>query len=593
MLICVPCSAGQAADPNAYDWRYPKQVHEFGSLNIELGDITIEAGPGALVYMEARPGIVGAVIVASGRVEYKSATTGEDITDHFETVMLRFHHKDYEHILTSKNLKAAEDPSTLQRAMAALRQYFYGCYNSERLVCIPPQGTLAIVFNGKTYGEKILIHYNPTDSYIMPSMPELQARKALATFPVPDMLTRGQQWQHDLLYLSKLLPIRHPDLFSQLPQKAFNTQIDSLCQRVAQMSEVEIFLSLRKIFAEIGDSHTTIGPPNELLSMYPIEFNWFSDGLFVIAAVKGYEQSLKTRLVKIGNAHIDTIYRTVSTIIPHENESQVRKESLYMIRMPRMLEGLGVVSEAESHRLTFKTAGGHCFVLDVDAVPWNGWRQVQRVLALDRTDPSLPISLQKNKDNYWYEYIEPSLTLYCQYNRCKEMKGKPMADFTRELLGFLDTHRVDRFILDMRKNTGGHSPLLDSLTNGLAESQVNHRGKLFCLIGRQTFSSAILNAVKLKRDTQAILVGEPTSGKPYHLGQVESMRLPYSKIRVQYSTQYCGDSSFDSPTLAPDITVQLSSIDFFAGRDPVLDAVLAYPRGADRTRIVDTEVKEN
>jgi hypothetical protein len=321
--------------------------------------------------------------------------------------------------------------------------------------------------------------------------------------------------------------------------------------------------------------------------MYPIEFNWFSDGLFVIATVKGYEPSLKARVVMIGDTDIETIYRAVSTIIPHENESRVREQSLRVMRMPRILEGLGLVTKGGSQRLTFETAQGRRLVLDVKAVPWNGWRGVQWVLAVDRNDPGLPVSRQKRKGYYWYEYLEPSRTLYCQYHRCREDKGRPMIAFTRELLTFLDSHEVDRFILDLRKNGGGHSPLLEPLISGLSKSKVNRRGKLFCLIGRKTFSSAVVNAVTLKRDTEAILVGAPTSGKPYHPGQVATMRLPYSQLRIQYSTKYCGDSPSDAPTLVPDVPIEVSSTDYFSGKDPVLDVVLAYRTEIDEDVAVD------
>jgi C-terminal processing protease CtpA/Prc len=162
------------------------------------------------------------------------------------------------------------------------------------------------------------------------------------------------------------------------------------------------------------------------------------------------------------------------------------------------------------------------------------------------------------------------------------MKDKPLTNFTKELLAFVNSHEVDKFIFDIRDNGGGDSKFIEPLIEGLSKSKINRRGKLFCLIGRKTFSSAILNAAKIKRDTQAIFVGEPTSGKPCHYGQVESMKLPYSKMRVQYSTKYCGHGDMDSATLIPDIVIQLSSEDFFAGKDPVLETVLAYQEGSKR-----------
>ena len=584
ICISVWCCIVNGQESQPHDWRYPQQVHEFGSFKIAFGDISAELGRGALVLMEARPGIIGVVIVAPGRLVYKSE---ESIEDSFETAMLRFHHEDFERMVEPKRLEAADDPTTLRKAMESVFRYFYRCYNSGRLALIPPKGTLAVVFDGKEYGEKIVVHYNSNESFISPSMPELMVRKELTNLPEKDTLTRQQQWRYDLLHISNLLPMRHPSLFFRLPEQEFKERINSISRTASDMSDVEIFLSLRRVFTQIGDAHTTISPPNELAGMYPLEFYWFKDGLFVTAAGRGYEQALKARLVQIGETGAETIYKAVSTIIPHENVWQVRKESPYPMRTPKMLEGLGLVTEANSHRLTFETAQGRRFVLDVEAVPLNRWREIQWTYALDRTDPALPVSLQRRKGWYWFEYIEPSKTLYFQYNRCKEMREKPIAALTKELLALIDSHDVGKFIFDIRYNGGGGSRVVEPLIKALTSCRVNRHGKLFCLIARKTFSSAILNAVDFRRETQAIFVGEPTSGKPGHFGQVENMVLPYSKIRVKHSTKYCGRPDIDSTTMTPDIRIEFSSEDFFAGRDPVLETVLAYQAANHKTILAD------
>ncbi|HUU20340.1 MAG TPA: hypothetical protein VMW72_24545 [Sedimentisphaerales bacterium] len=93
-----------------YDFRlHPKQVYKFSNLHIAFGEISMEFGPGALIRMEARPGFIGAVVIAPGRLTYRSERTGEDIEDIFEKAMLRFHPEDYERILKLEDIKAVED----------------------------------------------------------------------------------------------------------------------------------------------------------------------------------------------------------------------------------------------------------------------------------------------------------------------------------------------------------------------------------------------------------------------------------------------------------------------------------------------------
>ena len=47
---------------------------------------------------------------------------------------------------------------------------------------------------------------------------------------------------------------------------------------------------------------------------------------------------------------------------------------------------------------------------------------------------------------------------------------------------------------------------------------------------------------------------------------------------VQYSTQYFETDPSDPPSMMPDVILEVSSADYFAGRDPVLDAAMGRRR---------------
>ncbi len=95
------------------------------------------------------------------------------------------------------------------------------------------------------------------------------------------------------------------------------------------------------------------------------------------------------------------------------------------------------------------------------------------------------------------------------------------------------------------------------------------------LIGRGTFSSALLNAMELKDQTQATLAGEPTGGKPNHFGEVRTFTLPHSGLTVFHSTKYFVRVPGNPLSLEPDRRIPITFKDFEAGTDPVLEAVLA------------------
>ena len=75
-----------------------------------------------------------------------------------------------------------------------------------------------------------------------------------------------------------------------------------------------------------------------------------------------------------------------------------------------------------------------------------------------------------------------------------------------------------------------------------------------------------------------VFVGEPTGGKPKHFGQVSKMRLPHSKTPVRYSTKPFTNSPDDTAAFEPDVLVKVPSGEYFAGRDPCLERILAHRR---------------
>lgn len=68
--------------------------------------------------------------------------------------------------------------------------------------------------------------------------------------------------------------------------------------------------------------------------------------------------------------------------------------------------------------------------------------------------------------------------------------------------------------------------------------KINQRGKLFVIVGRQTFSAAMNGAAEIERHTNAIFVGEPTGSSPNFVGETIGVNLTYSKMRGSISDLY-------------------------------------------------------
>ena len=66
----------------------------------------------------------------------------------------------------------------------------------------------------------------------------------------------------------------------------------------------------------------------------------------------------------------------------------------------------------------------------------------------------------------------------------------------------------------------------------------NKKENLKVIIGRETFSSALLNAYTFKNSTNAKIIGEPSGGKPNCYGEILRITLPNSKLVITYSTRF-------------------------------------------------------
>jgi hypothetical protein len=103
----------------------------------------------------------------------------------------------------------------------------------------------------------------------------------------------------------------------------------------------------------------------------------------------------------------------------------------------------------------------------------------------------------------------------------------------------------------------------------VARHALDPASQVFVIIGRQTFSSAVLNAIDF-RSLGATLVGEPGGWKPSGYGSVTNLVLPNSGLQVSCSTRKFSDVLGDA--LLPDVPAVLSFADYISERDPALEA---------------------
>ena len=399
------------------------------------------------------------------------------------------------------------------------------------------------------------------------------------------MYSQKIDWSADLDYLAKELSEKHYDFFTVKSKDDFLLGINVIKQKSNGLNDFKVALKAQQLIAKFGDSHTMLNfsqliNVNQIL---PIHLFWTSDGLYVLHTTPENEEILGCQVLSINNIPITTVIDSLSTLFTIDNQAMVKSKAPQFIPSLQILEYFGFTNmEQVELGLKTRTNQNQTYILKPS--------QMNRNNRISFKPDSLAFST-RNENLMFTDYYYPLEKIYyMQYNKCmsKEIaleyvalgymseeeaeKMPSFQEFGEKAFKTIENESVERIIFDMRYNGGGNSLLGTAFVKELAKRlETNTKIKTYVVLGRATFSSAILNAMDFKHMTNAVFVGEETAGKPNHYGEVKSFQLPISKLSVSYSTKYFKVTDEDVNTITPDVEIEMSFSDFAKGIDPVYE----------------------
>lgn len=373
----------------------------------------------------------------------------------------------------------------------------------------------------------------------------------------------------DLQYLKDTLPKRHINLFAKISKADFEQTIAAMASRLTNPDMETFTVELFKLPVAIGDEHTHIEPV--FTKVAPIRFDKFSEGIFVTAGDSANADILLYRLDGINGHPIGEVISRFKTIIQSGNPSFFDARFLHLVNNPVLLKGLQLTGSTDETAFDLTAPNGKTIRRVIKSVAGADAGGLRLVTANKK------LLSQQGKGNYWDSYDARTGTLYFNLNNCREEDAHPFAAFNDALFALIGQEKPKRLVIDLRDNSGGNSGVLTPFIDSIKNSYLNSKGKLFVLIGKQTFSSALMNAVEFKRNTNAILLGEATSGTVNHYGEVRGFRLPHTKIVIGYSTHYWENWKGQDGPLMPDENINYSVKNYAKG----IDEAMVY---ANKTR---------
>jgi C-terminal processing protease CtpA/Prc len=190
-------------------------------------------------------------------------------------------------------------------------------------------------------------------------------------------------------------------------------------------------------------------------------------------------------------------------------------------------------------------------------------------------DVATPTFLQHVSESHWFEAWPDRATIYAQVNQIAPDPDETLPQFGLRLRAALAESHTRNLILDLRHNNGGNTFTYPELLRTAIAFSADEDHRLYVLIGRNTYSAAANLTTELQRLARPVFVGEPTSGLGNQDGDEGFIRLPYSGLYATIAGVWwqLSDPWDMRYSQAPQMPVQLTAADYFAGRDPALDAV--------------------
>jgi len=401
-----------------------------------------------------------------------------------------------------------------------------------------------------------------------------------STYPGTLDQVSGDQWAADLEHLDTELRARHPDPFHNRREGEYIAILSQLAAdaraagpSVGRPLADDMVTGMARLLATVGEGHTSLNASPD--AWFPLVTRWFgpegSRELRVVQARVADAAALGDEVIAIGELPLSTALSLLDECLSVDHPNGFAPQEPAALINSRIARGLGLADDtgltvtlrrpdASTYELTVpEVAAADLVLVDV----WTG----------SPVDRDLPYHHQG--EPRWYEVI--GSTMYVQYNSC----DLDAYGFFQGIVDELGGGRIDRLVVDLRKNGGGDSrpgTWFAKAVRGIGT--VNRPGGVYVLVGPRTFSSALMMAVDFMHNTEALFAGEPLAERVDLWGEVKRFALPSSGLVIGHSTRFFTysrgkDLRLVDGVIVPDAGLErvATYAEWAAGEDPAFDLV--------------------
>jgi hypothetical protein len=386
-------------------------------------------------------------------------------------------------------------------------------------------------------------------------------------------------WIDDLEMLIPEMAAIHPDLGHSTPVAELESAVESLIDRIPASNDDELMVGILRIVALVSaaghDGHTGAfiwGTGTYPVSSLPLRLWLFPEGVYIVDALPPYEDLVGAKIATVAGHPIADVLAALDPLIPRDNPATVTLLTPRFLLIPEVLHGLELIDDVGPVELGLATGPERIDPTAVEPISMADYNAWAGPYALHLPDDPDVLYLSDAANVLWSTDLGGG-TLFVQYNRVERVATSVVDGIEAAAAA----PGIERVVVDIRHNYGGETFARSQVLDLLMSDAFSGR-QLSVIVGRNTFSAASLFSAEVDARTEARFAGEPEGGSPNLYGNSRDVRLPYSGIVVSVASEYFEtEPGADNPYTKLDIPVPLTAADYFAGRDPALEAILAQP----------------
>lgn len=403
--------------------------------------------------------------------------------------------------------------------------------------------------------------------------PTASAEPSPSTTPEPSA-SAGPTAADDLALLLENLERSHPEPFHGVSREEFVAALTAYEASLPDLTPDEAVVGLMRVWAMLSregrDGHQFAFPTQDHAGpVLPIRVYEFAEGLFVTDALPPNDAIVGARITAIQGTPIDEVLAAIEPLVPRDGPATVPSFRPILLLRTEVLRGLRLIGPG-SATVSLELPDGSTSAVDLEPVALGAYTEWAGTFGMHQLPQDERVRYLADTEAFSATLLDDG-TLYLRYRSIRPIGTQVVRDL-------IEGGAVERIVVDVRQNPGGDNSTYLILRQLLEDFADANPGAITVLTDRVTFSAASNFATEIERRTDARFVGEAMGGGLNFWDDVRWLELPNLPVpmRAAISVRHWVFADPDDPrlTIEPDVPVEVTAADYFAGRDPALEAAL-------------------